>query len=362
MDSIDGKPRCLVLFEESCKSEITKKGYLFELKKFLRWAKMDYDQVLFLEKTELTNLLVDYALHLKKRVSPNSMPIYFAGIFKFFEMSDREFNKRKIRALYGERVKRAGFLPITDEQINAMMKVCQNQKQRALLYLFSSTGSRPEAIAELKMKHLEPIGNGCLSLRLYDGSLHEMYSFLHENATIELKKYFEWREKQGEKLNPESFVFVNTSELMFLRVKPMHSTSVSSVFSFLIEKAGITRTKSNNKNYDLSSTGGFRKRFNTIMKMNPNVAHAIGEMLMDHSNYLEKHYFKPTREQLFIEFEKAVPELEFDEAVRLKIENKNKQKHIEKLESEKDIQLKDMQSQIDTVMKLLDRKENLTSS
>ena len=107
MESFDEKPRCLILFEESCKSEITKKGYLFELKKFLRWAKMDYEQVLFLEKTELTNLLVDYALHLKKRVSPNSMPIYFAGIFKFFEMSDREFNKRKIRSLYGERVKRA---------------------------------------------------------------------------------------------------------------------------------------------------------------------------------------------------------------------------------------------------------------
>ena len=83
---------------------------------------------------------------------------------------------------------------------------------------------------------------------------------------------------------------------------------------------------------------------------------------MDHSNYLEKHYFKPTREQLFAEFQKAIPELEFDEAVRLKIENENKQKHIEKLESEKDIQLKNMQGQIDSVMKLLARKDELTSS
>jgi integrase/recombinase XerD len=356
VESFDEKPRCLVLFEESCRSEFTKKAYLFELKKFLKYAKMDYEQVLFLEKTELTDLLVDYVLHLKKRVSPNSIPIFFAGIFKFFEMNDREFNKRKIRALYGEKVKRSGFLPIKDEQINAMMKVCQNQKQRALLYLFSSTGCRPQAIVELKMKHLEPIGNGCLSLRLYDGSLHEMYSFLHEKATNELKKYFEWREKQGEKLTPESYVFVNSTELMFLTVKPLQSTSIGSILSDLIEKAGITRTKVNTKNYDLSSTGGFRKRFNTILKMNPNIAHAIGEMLMDHSNYLEKHYFKPTREQLFAEFQKAIPELEFDEAVRLKIENENKQKHIEKLESEKDIQMKDMQAQIDGVKELLKRK------
>lgn len=211
MVKLDEKPRCLVLFEESCKSPKTREGYLFELKKFVEWTGKDFEQLLFLEKTGLTDLLVDYALFLKKRVSGNSMPIYFAGIFKFFEMNDREFNKRKVRSLYGEKVKRAGFLPITDEQINAMMKVCQNQKQRALIYLFSSTGCRPQPIAELKMKHLEPVGNGCLSLRLYDGSLHEMYSFLHEKATNELKKYFEWREKQGEKITPESFVFVNSN-------------------------------------------------------------------------------------------------------------------------------------------------------
>jgi len=246
----------------------------------------------------------------------------------------------------------------TEDEINAMIRVCQNQKQRALVYLFSSTGARPQAIAELKMKHLEPIGNGCLSLKLYDGSLHEMYSFLYEIATNELKQYFEWREKQGEKLNPESFVFVNSTALMFLTVKPMHSTSISSIFSDLIKKAGITRTKVNTKNYDLSSTGGFRKRFNTILKMNPNVSQAIGEMLMDHSNYLEKHYFKPTREQLFTEFQKAIPELVFDKAEKLKIENENKQKHIERLETEKDIQLKDMQEQIDSVKELLRRKKS----
>jgi len=139
----------------------------------------------------------------------------------------------------------------------------------------------------------------------------------------------------------------------------MHSTSVSSVFRKLIEKSEIKRTKVNTKNYDLSATGGFRKRFNTIMKLNPNVSQAIGEMLMDHSNYLEKHYFKPTRGQLFAEFEKAIPELIFDEAEKLKIENENKQKHIEKLETEKDIQLKNMQDQIDSVKELLKRKDTL---
>jgi hypothetical protein len=69
VESFDEKPRCLVLFEESCRSKFTKKAYLFELKKFLKYAKMDYEQVLFLEKTELTDLLVDYVLHRKYEVN-----------------------------------------------------------------------------------------------------------------------------------------------------------------------------------------------------------------------------------------------------------------------------------------------------
>ena len=85
-------------------------------------------------------------------------------------------------------------------------RACSSQKQRALVYLFSSTGARPKAIADLQMKHLEPIGKGCLSIKLYENSLHEMYSFLHENASDELRRYFVWRESKGEKITPESYI------------------------------------------------------------------------------------------------------------------------------------------------------------
>jgi len=53
---------------------------------------------------------------------------------------------------------------------------------------------------------------------------------------------------------------------------------------------------------------------------------------------------------------KAVPELTISNEWKLKMENENKQKRIEKLESDKDIQMKDMQAQIDSVKELLKRK------
>jgi len=57
--------------------------------------------------------------------------------------------------------------------------------------------------------------------------------------------------------------------------------------------------------------------------------------LMDHKNNLESHYLKPTREELFDEYKKAIPELVFDESEKLKISNELKDKKIQELESDK---------------------------
>jgi len=76
---------------------------------------------------------------------------------------------------------------------------------------------------------------------------------------------------------------------------------------------------------------------------------------------MEPSYLFPTREELFDEYKKAVPELTISNEWKLKIENENKQKRIEKLESQKDIDLKNLQDQIDSVKELLKRKSELSS-
>ena len=48
----------------------------------------------------------------------------------------------------------------------------------------------------------------------------------------------------------------------------------------------------------------------------------------------------------------AVTELVISKEALLKLENDNKQKHIEELESGKDIQIKNMQLQIDSLMSM----------
>jgi len=329
------KPRCLIIFEESCRTDVTRKAYLFQLDKFVKWAGKDFESLLFLSKPELTDLLVDYALYLKKRVSPNSLPNYFAGIFKFFDIGDREYNKRKINSLFGEKVKRKGDRPITDQELNEMIRVASSEKARALIHVLSATGCRPKGITELKLKDIEQMPDGCLSLLIYAGSTHEFVTFLHSVATNSLKKYHAWRVEHGEKLTSDSLVFVNSRKFVSLSIKPLDSTTIARILSGVMDKAKIKRKKDGFKNYDLAVCGGMRKRFNTKLKKNPNIPFAISEMFMDHKTSLESHYLKPTREELFEEYKKAIPDLIFDESEKLRAENKRKQKKIQELESDK---------------------------
>lgn len=55
---------------------------------------------------------------------------------------------------------------------------------------------------------------------------------------------------------------------------------------------------------------GFRKRFNTILKLENGVNYNVAEKLMGHRNGLDRVYLTPTLEELFSEFVKAIHKIE----------------------------------------------------
>ena len=80
---MDLRPRCLILFEESLKSQVTKKNYKESLARFLKWSANDYDSLLSLPENELQVLLEDYTIYLKRRMNPNSVPKYLSAVIRF---------------------------------------------------------------------------------------------------------------------------------------------------------------------------------------------------------------------------------------------------------------------------------------
>jgi len=77
--------RSLLVFENAIKSVETKKQYLYQLEKFRRWTGIkDYDSMLEGPDNKIQILLEDYLFHLKKTLSPNTIPPVFAALELFF--------------------------------------------------------------------------------------------------------------------------------------------------------------------------------------------------------------------------------------------------------------------------------------
>jgi hypothetical protein len=91
---------------------------------------------------------------------------------------------------------------------------------------------------------------------------------------------------------------------------------------------------------------GFRKRFATIIKLDNKISWAVGERLLGHKTYLDQEYFRPTKENLFKEFKKVIPDLTIDQSTKLRMETQNKDEQMRAIESQKDSLVKQLEEQL----------------
>ena len=348
-------PRCLMVFEQSCKSKRTLRDYKMNLDYFLKFSHKDYDSLLLLPQIELEESLQDYCIFLRRRVenneiSPNSVPMFFNGIFKFLKVNRKDFDKSLITEMYPRRVKLGGELAISTEQCKIMLNSTGEKRDKALVHVFCATGARPEALCELQLKHVEQYRDGFSKIVLYAGDMSEMFTFLHPEASQALTEYFEWRKSKGEMLTGESPVFRSNSNLALItKPKQLKMMDMLGIMFRLWGKSGIKRIKTG-KRFDLASTTCFRKRFDTILEFNHEVSMGAVQYLMNHDGYMSgRHYRRPTVEQIFQSYKKASSQLMISDELRLKLElEKN-----ESEESSKDKRIDFLESKLRNVEILL---------
>jgi len=315
----------------------------------------DYDSLIQLPHEKLQEMVEDYIIHLKNKVNPNSVPVMIQGIKHFFIINRIPIHWEIIRRMIPAKVKSAGSIPWSTAQIKKMLDVSNSKRNTALIHFLSSTGARIGVLDhQLQFKHLVDMGDGCKGVLLYADSTEEYWSFLTPEASKSLEDYFEEREQDGEKFFPETPVFRQKYRLGIEKPRVLKSAGGRIILYRIIQKARIKRTKVN-RNYDIQMDHGFRKRFNTVLKINNEVNSNIAEKLMGHKKGLDGVYFKPTREQCFKEFRKAIPELSIDESVRLEEKIKHRDEQIHKLETDKDRRISELESKMDTINKHLEK-------
>ena len=318
----------MILFESAIKSQVTKLSYKRELEKFLQWTRIkESDGVLRLKDSQLQVMLEDYLFYLKSKVSPNSINTMFAPLQLFFEMNDREINFKKIKRMFPAKIKKSGYNAWQTEDIEKMLQKTTAKRSIALIHFLASTGCRIGAIPDLKVKHVSQIED-CKAVLFYEDTTVEYFGFLTPEASKAYDYYLGERKSDGESINEESPLFRAAYQIAIQKPKPLSYSSVKNIIHRLTWNASKIRHKSSGKRYNIQLDHGFRKRFNTVLKLASGVNPNITEKLLGHKKGLDGTYLAPTREECFAEFAKAIPNLTIDDKERDKLK-------IRKLESEK---------------------------
>lgn len=338
------RQRCMVVFLQSIRSEKTRICYLRNLGFFLKFAKenhlaRDYDSLLKISQEQGQALLEDYLFYLKKQgLTASTITIRIASIKLFFSMNDKIFNWDKIHRMFPEPSKRGNAKPHTKENISKMLEKIHVIDKKALLFVLAASGCRVGMVEYFRIKDMEPMPHGCRAITVYARTKDEYVTFITKEASEYIDRWLEYRQKNGEFLNDYSLVF---------NERP---ASYSSYFSRLCKESGLCGQKSNNR-HEIASLHGLRKRFNTILKSRNDVNPNIAERLMGHSLtiQLDNTYFVPTVERLFEEYQKVIMDLTIDEKYQVLNELELKNQYIQKLETDKDQKIKELEQRLEMI-------------
>jgi len=314
----EGMQRSLIIFEEAIKTEATRKAYLYQLEQFRKWTKIkDFDSLLQAPQKNIQELLEDYVMHLKKKVSPNSVPIYFAPIELFFVMNDVIINYKKLRKLFPGKAKKGNYRGYTIEEIGTILNNTKSKRNRALVLLFVSSGIRLGGIPDILLKHLSKIGKNSYAIKIYEDDIQEDYVFTTPECTKAIDEYLEERKKDGEYVDSESPLIRTSYKLGIEKAKSCNLDTLAHIMGRLV--SCIDRKKRGNR-YDVPKDHGFRKFYGTIIKNTQGITPTMTEKLINHIGVvqLDGAYFTPTKELMFESYEKAIPDLTIDQTEKLK--------------------------------------------
>jgi len=281
-----------------------------------------------MEPKQIQIMIEDYVMEIKNHLSPNTVPTRIFPIQTFCDVNDVILNWKKIRRLFPAKVKRSGAKPWTTKNIQKMLEYSPDARSKALIHFLASTGVRIGAISELRLKHLAEMSGGCKSVIVYPDSTEEYVTYMTPEASKALNVYLNKRRDDGELIKPDSPVFRTQYQIGIQKVTPLSERGMSNVMQRVIKRSLIKREKNNGPRYDVQLDHGFRKRWNTILKLNKDISPAVVEKMMGHKVNLDHVYMTPTDDQMFGEFQKAIADLTIDDSERVRVEN-------EKLETEK---------------------------
>ena len=328
--------RSLKIFEHSIRSDQTRDTYKYMLEKFRKWATVNnLDELLQADQKSIQRLIEDYVMYLKGKISPNSFTPQLAPVILFFQVNDINLNLIKIKKMYPDTVKKSGYGAYSREDIQSMLENTTKKRTKAIIHILSSTGCRAGALVGLKMKDIEDYEN-CKSVLFYAEDKEEYHGFLTPEACKALDDYLLERIRDNERFTPETPVFRESYQLASLPARHLSLQLLTEIIEVTLKN--IKRVRTPNGRYTVQLVHGFRKYYNLVMKDRSDSNLSLCEKLMGHSVTipLDNNYAPFSKEKLFEEFRKAIPELTISDVGRKQTLIESQKKKITELSKKED--------------------------
>jgi integrase len=324
-------------FVNSINSDVTRKNYEYCLSRFLKYCNLDLDSLLKLSQQELSNLIIKYLV--SQKISSQYKNVIMATIKHACEMNDVILNWKKLKKfIKSEKTdneingKDRGY---THEEIQKILDFSDQRLKTAFLVLASS-GIRIGALQSIRIGDLEKIDN-LYKITVYRGDREEYITFCTPECAKEIDTYLDFRERRGEKITQDSYLLVRKFSLKTkVKGKEFRGRALWAILEDCISNCGLREIDHVNpfKRKQVPLLHGLRK-FMTKQLVDSKLNPEIREMLLGHKIGLTGCYYRPTPQEMYEEYEKAIDNLTIDPANRLqrKVETLTIEKsRIDKLE------------------------------
>jgi integrase len=340
-------------FIDSIRSDKTRILYKMVLRKFMVFCQAsDVDSLLF-DPRAGTAKVIDFVVSERgKGLMYGSLNAYVAGLKKFYDMNEVALNWKKIKQYLPAKNKPQGDRGYRREEIRKILDMSTDIRRKIAVLLCCSAGVRIGAICDLKLKHLEKVEQlGIYKITVYEKAIEQYFTYCTPECAKVIDDYLSLRKQYGENLTPLSPLLRNQFDKRDIAsvamVKKLHGTTIPTFIHLALVDAGIrkpaerTDAQPYSYRYDTMQTHGFRKFFFTNL-VRCSVEAIAREYLMGHKHGKAEHgitelmmvYDKPEESELLQEYMKAVDALTINDEHRLKRENVELIKTLEKEKSE----------------------------
>lgn len=284
---------CWVKFVKGCKTPATKSKYQANVAYFMRFLKITDPNALLegllerdYEKREAAiarhekNISDFIQFQKKDRVSGDLITTRKSAIRKFYKRNkvaklfDWDYFTEEIGEVKRKRGRNSGGGARSREDI-AKMRAIADEREKAVLSLYYSSGIRRGVVPGLEVMDLRPIDKyDIFEITAYRGLDEEYRTWCIPEAKHDLEAYFKFRERYGEEIGPHSPVIRDKFDVddPFGAKCPKHigENSIFGTLSQLAERAGIRKRvrlvvgqKAGKVRHDVKAVHGLRKFFDT---------------------------------------------------------------------------------------------------